>query len=200
MNNNTPAGIVYRLAVFLACLPVTLLAQTGAKVEGTVTDSATGQPIAGVQVSVEGTRLGNVTTDNGYYFILNVPPGERTVTFSHTSYRSVSIRGIRLSAGHTSTVDAALGAGVIQMEGIVVQADEEPLVPRDNVQTAQRFGGDVADQAPAENLEQLISLQAGVATDPYGHFNIRGSRQGRQAVYIDGMLVRSFNELSLIHI
>ena len=170
------------------------LAQTGAKIEGTVTDSATGQPLAGVQVRVEGTRLGNVTTGDGYYFILNAPVGDQAVTFSHTGYQTITVSGVKLLAGHTSTVDAALGAGFFEMEGIVVQADDEPLVPRDNVQTAQRFGGDVVDQAPAENLEQLISLQAGVATDPYGHFNIRGSRQGRQAVYIDGMLVRSFNE------
>jgi hypothetical protein len=175
-------------------LPLSLLAQTGAKIEGTVTDSASGLPLAGVQVRVDGTRLGNVTTDDGYYFILNVPVGERAVTFSYTGYQTITVSGVRLLAGHTATVDSRLSAGVFELQGIVVQAGDEPLVPRDNVQTAQRFGADIADQAPAENLEQLISLQAGVATDPYGQFNVRGSRQGRQAVYIDGMLVRSFNE------
>ncbi len=171
-----------------------LLAQTGAKLEGTVTDSATGKPLAGVQVRVEGTRLGNITSGDGYYFILNVPVGERAVTFSFTGYQTITLSGVRLLAGHTATADARLSEGVFQLEGIVVQAGEEPLVPRDNVQTAQRFGSEIAGQAPVENLEQLISLQAGVATDPYGQFNIRGSRQGRQAVYIDGILVRSFNE------
>lgn len=194
MTAKSPAIFLRRLLPIILLLPSLALAQTGAKIEGTVTDSATGQPVEDVQVRVEGTRLGNVTTADGYYFILNVPVGEQSVTFSRTGYRTVTISGVKLLAGHTATVDAALGAGVYEMEGIVVQAEDEPLVPRDNVQTAQQFGRATTEQIPAENLEQIISLQAGVATDPYGHFNIRGSRQGREAVYIDGMLVRSFNE------
>jgi len=192
-----------RLSRLSAYLPALLLAagiaapvfgQTAAKIEGTVRDSATGEALAGVQVLVEGTRLGNVSAADGYYFILNVPVGKRSVTFSHTGYRSQTVAGVSLSAGHTTTVDAALEPGVIEMEGITVQAGDEPLVPRDNVQTAQHFNSATARDIPAETIEQIISLQAGIATDPYGQFNIRGSRQGRQAVYIDGMLVRSFNE------
>ncbi len=186
-----PAGLC--LAAFFL-LGTSLYAQTGAKVEGTVRDSSTGEPLAGVQVTVEGTRLGNVSTDEGYYFILNVPVGSRSITFRRTGYRTKTISGVTLSAGHTATVDATLESSVIEMAGIVVAAPEEPLVPRDNVQTAQRFDAGTAREIPAESLEQIISLQAGVVTDPYGQFNIRGSRQGRQAVYIDGMLVRSFNE------
>ena len=70
-----------------------LYAQTGAKIEGTVRDSATGMPITGVQVTVEGTRLGNVTSDDGYYFILNVPIGRRSIRFQRTGYRSKTVGG-----------------------------------------------------------------------------------------------------------
>ncbi|MBW7995386.1 MAG: TonB-dependent receptor plug domain-containing protein [Candidatus Glassbacteria bacterium] len=194
MTTHPPAKFFYLCVTLLIIVPSLILAQTGAKIEGTVTASATGQPVAGVQVRVEGTKLGNVTTAEGYYFILNAPVGEQAVTFSYTGYQTTTVSGVKLLAGHTATVDAALSAGVFELEGIVVEAGDEPLVPRDNVQTSQRFGRETAGEAPVENLEQLISLQAGVATDPYGQFNIRGSRQGRQAVYIDGMLVRSFNE------
>ncbi|MEA1997069.1 MAG: carboxypeptidase regulatory-like domain-containing protein, partial [Gemmatimonadota bacterium] len=182
------------LAFLFPALP--LYAQTAAKIEGTVMDSTTGKPIEGVQVTVGGTRLGNVTGEDGYYFILNVPVGRRSVSFRHTGYRARTVSGIALSAGHTSTLDVVLEPGVFEMEGIVVAAPDEPLVPRDNVQTAQKFDSRTAKAIPAESIEQIISLQAGVVTDPYGQFNIRGGRQGRQAVYIDGMLVRSFNERS----
>ena len=57
------------------------------KVEGTVLDKDTGAPRAGAQVSGEGTRLGNVTNNDGYYFVLNVPPGLRSITFSYTGYQ-----------------------------------------------------------------------------------------------------------------
>ena len=168
--------------------------QTGAKIEGIVNDGSTGAPIQGVQVRVEGTRLGNVTTADGYYFILNVPVGSRSVTFRHTGYRAKTVQSVLLTAGHTSTLDVALEPGIIELEAIVVEAEQAPLVPRDNVQTVQRFDSRTAREIPAETIEDILALQAGVVTDPYGQFNIRGGRTGRQAVYIDGILVRSFNE------
>jgi len=65
--------IVSALTLLLASSAVAQL--NTAKIEGTVRDKDTGSALAGVQVTVEGTRLGNVTNADGYYFILNVPAG-----------------------------------------------------------------------------------------------------------------------------
>ena len=46
-------------------------------ISGTVTDSATGEKLAGVNVIVEGTNLTTVTDQNGYYVITN---GRRATT------------------------------------------------------------------------------------------------------------------------
>ena len=45
-------------------------------VSGTVTNEQ-GAPLAGVQVTVEGTGLGAVSQDNGQYVITHVPVGPR---------------------------------------------------------------------------------------------------------------------------
>lgn len=196
--NQRRSRTVTLLLLLLAVLALVpgreLFAQTGAKLEGTVRDSATGEPLEGVQVSVEGTRLGNVSAADGYYFILNVAPGAQNISFHRTGYRARTVSAVQLSAGHTSTLNVALEPGVFEMEAITVSAPESPLIPRDNVQTAQRFDAKIAGEIPAESIEQILSLQAGVTTDPYGQFRIRGGRQGQQAMYIDGVLVRSFNE------
>jgi hypothetical protein len=47
-------------------------------VSGTVTNEQ-GAPLAGVQVTVEGTGLGAVSQDNGQYVITHVPVGPRTI-------------------------------------------------------------------------------------------------------------------------
>ena len=73
-----------------------------AKVEGVVRDADTGQPLAGVQVVVEGTQLGNVTNSDGYYFILNVSPGRQGITFSYTGYQKTTISNQLLLAGQTT--------------------------------------------------------------------------------------------------
>ncbi|MFH1071392.1 MAG: carboxypeptidase-like regulatory domain-containing protein, partial [Candidatus Glassbacteria bacterium] len=64
---------VFSLLLALMFSAVTVLAQTTGKIEGIVRDKDTGSPLGGVQVNVQGTRLGNITNEDGYYFILNVP-------------------------------------------------------------------------------------------------------------------------------
>ena len=55
------------LALF-AVSPLFGQASTG-KIQGRVTDAGTGAPIAGAQVLIDGSTLGNLTNDQGFYFI-----------------------------------------------------------------------------------------------------------------------------------
>ena len=83
---------------------------------------------AGAQVVVDGTQLGNVTNSDGYYFILNVPPGRRDITFTFTGYQKTTIANQLILAGQTTTVYAQLSATVVQLDGIMVEAEAEPLI------------------------------------------------------------------------
>jgi hypothetical protein len=170
------------------------LAQTTAKIEGVVRDSDTGSPLSGVQVTIKGTRLGNVTNEDGYYFILNVPVGLRTVQIAFTGYEPLSVVDVRAAAGNTITVDGNLRAAVIGMEGITIVGEAEPLMVRDNVQTKQRMDSDMISGTPATSIEDLIVLQAGVVTDVSGNFSIRGGREGEEMMYVDGVPVKSQHE------
>src|SRR3990172_4404957 len=86
-----------------AILVTGLFAQlTTGKIEGTVRDKDSGQPLQGAQVVIEGTRLGNVTNNDGYYFILNVPPGRRDITFTFTGYQKTTIANQLMLAGQTA--------------------------------------------------------------------------------------------------
>lgn len=170
-----------------------LFAQSSGKIEGTVTDRETGRPLPGCQVRVEGTTLGNITNDRGYYFVLNVPPGARSLSYTFTGYAPARVEGVRVQSGQTLTVDAALETAVIEMEALVIEAGPEPLVPRDNVRTKQRLDSDFSESMPVDRIEDALALKAGVVQNEAGRFSIRGGRLGREAVYIDGIMVRSFS-------
>jgi len=167
-----------------------------AKVEGTVRDKETGQALAGVQVVIDGTRLGNVTNSDGYYFILNVPAGRKNVTFTFTGYQKTTISNTLLLAGQTTTVDATLSSTVVEMEGITVEGATETLVPRDNTVTKQRLTAEKLDETPVNKLEDLMVLEAGVQTGGEGGrargLRIRGGRLGEEAMVVDGVTVRNF--------
>lgn len=61
---------------------------TGGTVTGTVVDSATSKPIAGVTVSVQGTSIGTITNAAGQFVLQNVPSGERIVAAKNVGYKS----------------------------------------------------------------------------------------------------------------
>ena len=53
-----------------------------AKIIGIVTDGASGEPLPGANIYLEGTGIGSASGLDGSYFILNVPEGKYTVTVS----------------------------------------------------------------------------------------------------------------------
>ncbi|MFQ5747663.1 MAG: TonB-dependent receptor domain-containing protein [Gemmatimonadota bacterium] len=165
--------------------------QTNGKVQGRVTDAATGAPIVGAQVSVEGSTLGNLTNDQGFYFINEVPAGLVSVQAQFIGYRSVVIENERILAGQTTTLNFSLEQTAVELEAITVEGERNPLVPRDQTASKAIVSGETVDQLPLDNASSIVVLQPGVVATNSG-ITIRGGRPNEQAVFIDGVLVRSF--------
>jgi TonB-linked SusC/RagA family outer membrane protein len=105
------------LSASYAAPPAPRAARTGI-VTGTVTDAATGQPLAGASVSIVGTPLGTITGATGRFSIANVPPGSRTVRVSMIGYGSLD-QGVDVTTGQTSTVNFAMRTEALLLEEIV---------------------------------------------------------------------------------
>src|SRR5687768_12225970 len=182
---------------FLVLSGSAAFAQVTGKVIGTVTDSETGQPLVGAQVVVEGTNLGNVTNEDGYYFINNVPVGLEQLTAQYLGYQTTTNEQ-RILAGQTMTVDFQLSSEVVQAEGIVATIEREPLVVRDNTISKARFSAEEAQSAPVDDIESVINLSAGVYEDltlgSGGGFIVRGGRSSESATYVDGALITDFKD------
>ncbi|MCE5270150.1 TonB-dependent receptor [bacterium] len=185
-------------AVLFVCMLVTVASaqlSTG-KIEGTVRDNDSGQPLVGAQVLVDGTRLGNVTNNDGYYFILNVPPGRRSITFTYTGYQKTTIADQLILAGQTTTINSALSSSVVELNGITVEGESEILLPRDQTVSKQRLTSSDLHETPLTNLDQAMTLQAGVQiggqdAESRG-LRIRGGRLGEEGMVVDGVMVRNY--------
>lgn len=94
------------------------VAQTGS-VTGTVTAEATGAPMAGAFVSIEGTNFTAATQANGRFLILNVPAGTYQVTVQMIGYARRTAQ-VNVTAGASATVDFALSVDALRLEEIVV--------------------------------------------------------------------------------
>src|SRR5258708_34968612 len=81
------------LSVAYLARPGTVAAQTG-KITGVVRDSASNQPLEGVEVYIEGTGVAVNTASNGRYFLISVPPGVYTLVAPRPGYPSTAVRGV----------------------------------------------------------------------------------------------------------
>ncbi|MBN2288172.1 MAG: TonB-dependent receptor [Candidatus Glassbacteria bacterium] len=162
------------------------------KIEGKIIDVQTGAPLVGAQVMVDGTRLGNVANNDGYYFVLNIPPGIHSITATYTGYQSVSVQNQRIQAGQTTTINFQMSSAVFELETLVVEGESEILVPRDNTLTKRRFTAEMAENIATSSLDDVIELQAGVEKSDRG-FQIRGGRIGEEVVFVDGVMVKNFS-------
>jgi hypothetical protein len=183
----TTAGLT-----LLAVGPLFGQASTG-KIQGRVTDAGTGAPIAGAQVLVDESTLGNLTNDQGFYFINEVPAGLQSVRAQFIGYRPFVIEGQRILAGQTTTLNFELEQTAVELEAITVEGERNPLVPRDQTSTKSIVQGEVIDQFPLDNASSIVVLQPGVIQTNQG-VTIRGGRANEEAVFIDGVLIRSFGQ------
>ena len=60
------------------------------KVSGFVKDAETGDPLPGVNVMLEGTSMGGATDLDGYFFIINVPPGSYVLKATMMGYKTAN--------------------------------------------------------------------------------------------------------------
>jgi TonB-dependent SusC/RagA subfamily outer membrane receptor len=146
----TIAGALALMAAF----PLAAQQQTGA-VTGTVTDSASGQPLPGAQVLIVGTQLGTTVTSSGQYTLRNVPAGTRTVRVQRLGY-SVTERAVDVPAGGTVTVNFSVAARAVVLNKVVAvgygtQKQEEITSAVSSV-NAEDF-----NQTPARDAASLIS-------------------------------------------
>src|ERR1035437_9459258 len=105
-------------------------AQTGSGIAGVVKD-ASGGVLPGVTVEAASPAMigGNrtaVTDGNGQYKIIDLRPGDYTVTFVLAGFRTGKRDGITLPASFTATVNVDLAVG--QLEEVLTVTSAAPLV------------------------------------------------------------------------
>ena len=110
------AGAILCAAASLA--PLGAQQPTGT-ITGQVVDSASRQPLADVNVIVEGTGLGTRTRDDGRFTIGGVPTGTHTIRAQRIGYAS-PLLVVEVQSGTTVSVEIALAKRATSLDQVVV--------------------------------------------------------------------------------
>ena len=193
-------GRLAAMSLVLSMLPAAAIAQSGSAIAGVVKDT-TGAVLPGVTIEASSPALiekaRTVVTDAaGQYKIINLVPGDYTVTFSLSGFSTVKRDAIVLTASFTATVNAELRVGALA-ETITVSA-ESPTVDIQNVMQQSVMTRDIIDSVPTgqKSVSAIGALIPGVTASNQdvggtaftsGQLAIHGSRAGEMQLLYDGM-------------
>ncbi len=170
-------------------IPFLFYAGTVGKIAGYVVDAETKRPLVAVDVYISDLEIGGATDMEGYFFMLNVPPGIYDVEASMIGYRAAIKSSVGVFADRTTNVDFELSPTVIELETPVVVIAKRPVIEIDMTSKETRVTRKEFDITPIEKPTEAIALQGGVTTDAAGQIHVRGGRSGELAYFIDGIEV-----------
>lgn len=161
------------------------------KIVGTVIDRVTGDALIGVNIELLQTVLGGSSDEEGFFMIINIPPGKYTLRASYIGYTNIEITDVIVTVDQTTEIEIAMSESALEMsETITIVADRD-LIRKDVTSKRSVIDGSaIADELPVSTINDVLALQAGVTSDEDGNIHIRGGRLGEVAYLVDGTYVR----------
>lgn len=187
------------IKTFMALLLVlhgAVLAGTTGKIAGRVVDKDTREALAGVNVVIVGTTMGAATDMNGYFFILQVPPGTYSVRATMMGYETVTFTNVKVTVDLTTKLDFKIASTVLQVTDGVTVVAERPIVEKDVTFSSHRIGEEGIRNMPTLlDVRDVVARQPGVVGEGL-HINVRGGRTGEMLYVVDGVSSRdpSYNQ------
>ncbi len=160
---------------------------TTGKITGYVKDADTGDPLPGVNIIIEGTTMGAASDLEGYFVIMNIPPGTYTVKATMIGYQTKRVENVRVSIDLTTTLNFSLNTQVVDLGGEVTIVAEREIIQKDMTSSLSAVGADEIQGLPVQEMGDVLELQAGLVKDPVGGLHVRGGRSGEVAYWIDGI-------------
>jgi hypothetical protein len=195
---------ILRVALLLAIVLSSHLSfAANGKISGRVTDQATREGLPGVNIMIVGfweagkltamdSRLGATSDINGYYVILNVPPGSYDIKASMVGYVPMIQKQVRVNMDRTITVDLALQQSAVEVGAVQVVAKRE-VIKADVSGTQEIITTERIAETPVLRVDEFVNKIKGVelvaGNDGHG-LSIRGGAIRETDVRLDGVSVR----------
>lgn len=192
-------------------IPTLLGAQTTqGGLRGYVKDPS-GAVLPGVTVTAASPELirpaAGITDAEGYYRLINLPPGTYTVTAELQGFSTFRREGILLRAGSTFQVDIDLKLGALQ-ETVTV-TEETPMLDVSTAGNVLNIDGEFQKQLPIaarRNWTDFLEITPGVHSRPFDDGSGRmvyfghATEHFAHVVQLEGMQAGNYNDFQLTYV
>ena len=177
-------------------------AQTTQTIRGQVTDVASGEPMTGATIMVDGqTDMATVSDADGRFAIQKVPVGRHTIKVSFVGYEPLELKEQLLSSGKEMVLDLKMTESISTLDEVVVKPQVNKQLPLNemaqvgarmfSVEEASRYAGGVSDPA------RTASMFPGVAgSGVYNGISIHGNSPQMLQWRVEGVEVNNPNHFA----
>lgn len=169
---------------FLLLFSFQAIAQTGS-LSGRITDSETGEALAGATIFVIGTYKGGYTDNQGNYSIKGINPKDYSVKFSIIGYAEKIVNGVSIAANSTKKLDVQLTPSIQTLNEVEI-VGKKNLIDLQSGKSSVTIGEEDLAEISVRNVQDVAAMQVGVSQNPDG-IQIRGGRVYETEYLIDGI-------------
>ncbi len=165
-----------RLLPLFICLVIVARAdaQTTGSIVGSVVDVASGQPLAGVDVTLDRLPQRTTTDAQGRFVLGSVPAGERVLRINFIGYQPVILQRLQVRSGRALELRLTMESAPVEVAPLIVRADRVRLIEPEVSTSHEVIIGRELRELPVDDIDKVLELTTGVSG---GHF--RGGRIGQ---------------------
>jgi len=191
---------VKKLIALLLILPALTFSQVDGIVNGYIYDSKSQLPLLGANVIIEGTEIGAISDENGFFQISEIKPQSYNLLVSYIGYQSKKIFNIIIKSKGNQTLEIYLLESAQELDEVVLfespfkKSKETPL----SINTFSRV--EIESYPGADNdVTKVVQSMPGLSPSVGGFRNdiiIRGGAPNETVYYLDEIEIPNINHFS----
>ena len=184
--------------LFLAVFSTNIFSQGSGGLAGVITDDATGNPLQGASVTVEGTAL-NTTTDRvGSFRLLRIPIGQQKIVVRYLGYNEKS-QTVNITSGKIASFSEGLKPSIeetVEVSAPILEGQAKALNQQKeaanitNIVSADQIGR-FPDPNAAEAAQRIPGITIERDQGEGRYVQVRGTEARLNSMMIDGERVPS---------
>ena len=106
---------------FVFCLAYS---QTSGKISGKIIDASSENPLFGANIIIVQTQAGISADEDGYFNLINVPPGKYSVKAMMIGYETVNVENVIVSVNRTTSLDIKMKQSIVEGQEVIIYASK----------------------------------------------------------------------------
>ncbi|NIG55364.1 TonB-dependent receptor [Chitinophaga sp. Cy-1792] len=177
-------------------------------IRGRVVDFETATPLPGATIHLEGTGLGTITDNKGYYQLDNIPVSSYNVVITFIGYQYGKIDGVKIEKDRTAVYDVKMqtggalkevvvGSGIRKVKSVTHSTEQQLLQEiRGSTGVVSGISNELIAKTADRNAAEIVKRIAGVSVVDDRFIVVRGMNERYNLTYLNGNIAPSTELMS----